>query len=108
MSATSAVRWNFFAPSRFDAALLSSLPWVSVFLSCAVLAMHGRRWFYTWSTLRPIPGPGTDWLPPLFLLSVYWQYRRHLSKSATSGEAICYDPLMEMHFNERLDQFRVY
>ncbi|KAL1419823.1 hypothetical protein MTO96_004731 [Rhipicephalus appendiculatus] len=84
MSATSAVSWNFFAPSRFDAALLSSLPWVSVLLSCALLAMHCRRWFYTWSTLRPIPGPGTDWLPPLFLLSVYWQYRRHLYKSATS------------------------
>ncbi|KAL3219183.1 hypothetical protein MRX96_030632 [Rhipicephalus microplus] len=84
MSAACAVSLNFFAPSRFDAALLSSLPWVSVLLSCVLVAMHCRRWFYTWSTLRPIPGPGTDWLPPLFLLSVYWQYRRHLSKSATS------------------------
>lgn len=84
MTSSAAVSWSFFAPSRFDAALLSSLPWCSVLLSCALLAMHCRRWFYTWSTLRPIPGPGTDWLPPLFLLSVYWQYRRHLYNSATS------------------------
>ncbi|KAK8778352.1 hypothetical protein V5799_020304 [Amblyomma americanum] len=84
MSVAAAVSWNFFAPSRFDAALLSSLPWVSVLLSCALLAIQCRRWFHAWTVLRPVPGPGTDWLPPLFLLSVYWKYRRHLHNNATS------------------------
>ncbi|KAL1419817.1 hypothetical protein MTO96_004726 [Rhipicephalus appendiculatus] len=84
-SLSSVVSLTFFAPSRFDAALLSSLPWASVLLCCALLAMHCRWWFYTWKTLRPIPGPGTDWMPPLLLLSLYWKYRRHLYKSATSG-----------------------
>lgn len=31
-----------------------------------------------------MPGPGPDWFPPWFLLSVYWKYRKDLPHNATS------------------------
>lgn len=78
------LNWSFFAPSKFDAALVNSLPFVSAVLSCLLLASHCRRWFRTWTLLRSLPGPPTDWFPPWFMIASYWHFRKQLPGRATS------------------------
>ncbi|XP_077562670.1 cytochrome P450 4V2-like [Haemaphysalis longicornis] len=66
-------------------ALLASVPWASVFITLFVIAVFSHRWLRRWIHLRSIPGPGTDWLPPWFLLSLYWEHAKHLrSRDATT------------------------
>lgn len=67
--------------------------------------MHCRRWFHVWSLLRSMPGPGPDWLPPWFLLSVYWKYRKELSTSATS---VVYKVISELSKKNHGKTFKVY
>lgn len=78
------LKWNFFGPSKFDAALVNSLPFITAVLSCVLLASHCFRWFHTWTILRPLPGPASDWCPPWFLIASFWHHRKELPDRATS------------------------
>lgn len=68
-----------------DAMLQASVPCASVFIILFAIAVFSGRWLRRWVLLRSIPGPGTDWLPPWFLLSLYWKHAKDMwSRDATT------------------------
>ncbi|CAN7938530.1 unnamed protein product [Ixodes hexagonus] len=55
------------ASSHFDSPIVKLAPWILGSVACVYAAPRVFRWFRTWKTLRPMPGPW-DLLPFWFLL----------------------------------------
>lgn len=70
--------WRLLDCLRPDATLLASVAWPSVVIIFVVIAAYSSRWLRNWFLLRSIPGPGTDWLPPWCLFSIYLKYGKDL------------------------------
>ncbi|XP_077526053.1 cytochrome P450 4V2-like [Haemaphysalis longicornis] len=72
--------WFFLECIRLNEAVLSTTRWVSLLIIFVVITAYSSRWLRKWVLLRTMPGPGTDWFPPWFLLSQYWKYGKDLWK----------------------------